>query len=85
MATDASRATVDIQVHLQLNSSGAWKTLSVIGLNDIDRCRTAVDMIALMDKRTGKHRGGIYRLAISCDGQMNPMEYRDQNNGWYKA
>ena len=72
------------EVHLQINSSGAWKTLCVINLNDMDRCRSAIDVIALADRRQGKVRAS-YRMAISSNGQMHPLEYRDQNNGWYPA
>lgn len=75
-------ATPDIL--LQVNNSGAWKTLATIGLNDMARCREAVDTLSLADRSPG--RKPVYRLAVARPNcTPEPLEYRSPNNGWYQA
>ncbi len=75
------------QVHLQINNNGAWKTLSVIGLNSMDRCRKAVDVLCKADQRT-RTRGSqpTYRLALATPaGGFDALQYRDPAQGWFEA
>ena len=74
------------EVHVQINNSGAWKTLAVVGLNSMERCRGAVDVLCLADKRQQLARRPTYRLAIAGQGGLfEVLEYRHPANGWYQA
>jgi hypothetical protein len=80
--SNASNAAPDIL--LQVNNSGAWKTLATIGLNDMARCRAAVDTLCLADRQPG--RKANYRMAVVREGQPpEPLDYRDPVRGWYQA
>ena len=69
---------------LQINNSGSWKTLSKIGLNDMSRCREAVDTLCLADRSPG--RKAMYRMAVDRAGAPpEPLYYRDPLRGWYQA
>ena len=72
------------EILVQMNNSGAWKTLAKVGLNDMARCREAVDTLCLADRSPG--RKANFRLAIAQpSGLAEPLEYRDPVRGWYLA
>jgi hypothetical protein len=73
------------EVHLQVNNSGAWRTLTVVGLNGMERCREAVDVLCLADNRTALGKRPNYRLAIAGQAGFEVLEYRDATRGWYQA
>jgi hypothetical protein len=72
-------------IHVQINNSGAWKTVTVTGLNEMEACRKAVDTLCLVDKRSTNTRKATYRMAIANPSGFEPLEYRDPIRGWYQA
>jgi len=72
------------EILVQMNNSGAWKTLAKVGLNDMARCREAVDKLCLADRSPG--RKANFRLAVASPaGVAEPLAYRDEMRGWYQA
>jgi hypothetical protein len=82
--TAAPRINAAPEILVQMNNSGAWKTLAKVGLNDMARCRDAIDTLCLADHTPG--RKANFRLAIAQpSGLAEPLEYRDPVRGWYQA
>jgi hypothetical protein len=84
-STQAAPVISSPKILLQINNSGSWKTLSTIGLNDMARCRDAVDTLCLADCSAG--RKAMFRMAIHRDDGRppEPLDYRDPVRGWYQA
>ena len=81
--TDGALPAPDI--HLQVNGTGAWRTLSRGGINDMELFRVCADGIALADRRPLREQPS-FRLAIDRPGHaQTAVWHREPGKGWVEA